>query len=235
MSYTEIRGNLFSSEAEAFVNTVNCVGAMGKGIALDFRRRFPQMFELYVEDCSRGRLKPGHVYYYPHDEKLILNFAIKGHWKYPSRIEWIESCLHQFVQEYRPKNIQSVAFPWMGAMNGGLPLEQIKAVTRKYLRVLTDIDVEVYEFDPNASDPLYEVLRDVVNSLSETTFAKESRLQKRTCLKIIESIRNGQINSLPNLVNSGIIGEQSIDKLYLFLSRYRKKADRQPQQLSFLE
>jgi len=233
MSYIEVRGNIFNSKAEALVNTVNCVGVMGKGIALEFRRRFPDMFKLYAEDCKNGKLKPGHVYYYRHGERLILNFAIKGHWKYPSRIEWIESCLRQFVQEYSQKNIHSVAFPWMGAANGGLPLDLIKATTRKHLKDLNDIEVEIYEFAPNVSDPLFEVLRRIADSHDATMFANVSGLQKRACQKIIESIQDGQINSLANLanlVNSGI-GEKSTDKLYLFLSQY-DQANKPPTQPS---
>ena len=131
MSYIEKKGNIFNSKAYALVNTVNCVGAMGKGIALEFKRRYPEMFEQYTKDCKTQKLKPGNVYYYSHKDRLILNFAIKDDWKFPSKIQWVESCLKQFTDEYRQKNIRSVAFPWMGAMNGRIPLSRIQEVTRR--------------------------------------------------------------------------------------------------------
>ena len=78
MPYKEIFGNLFNSKAQALVNTVNCVGAMGKGIALEFKRRFPEMFKEYSQQCSKKEICPGRVYYFSHKDKLILNFAIKN-------------------------------------------------------------------------------------------------------------------------------------------------------------
>lgn len=79
---------------------------------------------------------------------IILNFAIKDDWKDPSKIEWVEETLQKFVDNYKKLGIRSVDFPWMGAMNGGIPLETIKSLTRKYLSALNDLDVEVYDFDP---------------------------------------------------------------------------------------
>ena len=219
MAYQEIVGNLFNSKAKALVNTVNCVGAMGKGIALEFRRRYPEMYLVYQQDCKEGKLKPGRIYSYPLPEVLILNFAIKDDWKYPSKIEWIESCLHQFVSGYRQRGIQSVAFPWMGAMNGGIPLEKIQAITRKYLRNLTDIHVEVYSFDPDADDPLFEVLKKVAAVSDQLAYQESSGIQRKTFETIINSVKQGRVKSLARLVDSRIVGDTSIDKLYLFLKK----------------
>jgi len=98
MSYQELSGNIFNSKTDALVNTVNCVGVMGKGIALEFRRRYPKMFKEYQRFCKRGELKPGQILPYRKETPWILNFAIKNHWRNPSKIEWIEICLEKFVK-----------------------------------------------------------------------------------------------------------------------------------------
>ncbi len=219
MAYREIKGNIFSSNAQAIVNTVNCVGVMGKGIALEFRRRYPEMYKIYQQDCKEGKLQPGRIYFYSLPEVLILNFAIKNDWKYPSRVEWIESCLRQFVAEYRQRDIRSVAFPWMGAMNGGIPLEKIQEVTRKHLENLTDIEIEVYSFDPDANDPLFDVLKKISMLPNPFIYQKESGLQRKAYEAVINSVKQGRIKSLARLVESRIVGDISIDKLYEFLKR----------------
>ena len=140
MAYKEITGNIFNTKAMAVVNTVNCVGAMGKGIALDFKLRFPEMFKEYQRICFRHLLKPGQILPYKKSNPIILNFAIKDDWKDPSKVEWIEETLQKFANNYKKLGITSIAFPWMGAMNGGIPIDKIKSLTRKYLSDLTDID-----------------------------------------------------------------------------------------------
>jgi O-acetyl-ADP-ribose deacetylase (regulator of RNase III) len=219
MSYKEVRGNIFNSKVSALVNTVNCVGVMGKGIALEFRLRYPKMFKEYQQVCERGELKPGQIFPYPERETWILNFAIKNDWKQPSKIEWIENCLKEFPKIYQDIGIKSVAFPWMGAMNGGIPVEKIKEITRKYLSNLTDIDIEVYDFDPDASDPLFEKLNDIakMQSLDVEKLSKRSEIQHSYMEKIIKTIKEKNIKSLPRFVETGVIGKTNIEKLYSFL------------------
>ena len=158
MAYKEISGNIFNTKAMAVVNTVNCVGVMGKGIALDFKLRYPEMFKEYQKIFFKHLLKPGQILPYMKSSPIILNFAIKDDWKDPSKIEWVEETLQKFVDNYKKLGISSVAFPWMGAMNGGIPLETIKSLTRKYLSTLNDLDIEVYDFDPNVPCDLYNAL-----------------------------------------------------------------------------
>lgn len=146
LSYREIHGDLFSSGAEALVNTVNCVGVMGKGIALEFKRRFPDLFKAYRSACSRGELSAGKVWIYrTKDNRIIFNCAVKDDWRNPSKIEWVESCLNELVELCRANNVKSLALPWMGAMNGWIPVEQIKTSTRRILSGITDIDISVFE------------------------------------------------------------------------------------------
>ena len=220
MPYKEVRGNIFISKAQALVNTVNCVGVMGKGIALEFKRRYPKMFEEYQCICERGELRPGQILPYRDGDAWILNFAIKKDWKQPSKVEWIDSCLKEFVSSYRDMGIKSIAFPWMGAMNGGIPIEIIKKTMRNYLSNLKDIDIEVYDFDPEASDPLFEKLNDIakIQPLNIKELSKKSEIQLRYMEKIIKALQEGNIKSLPRLIESGVIGKTNTEKLYTFLT-----------------
>ena len=201
MSYVEIKGNLFNSKAMAIVNTVNCVGAMGKGIALDFKLRYPEMFKEYQRICFQHLLKPGQILPYKKSNPIILNFAIKDDWKDPSKVEWIEETLQKFVNNYKSLSITSVAFPWMGAMNGGLPLETIKSLTRKYLQNLEDIDIEVYDFDPDVPCALYNSLEYIVSNQAFTLqeLEKMSQIKVRYWEKIFNAVNDDKTKSINNL------------------------------------
>lgn len=218
MSYREINGNLFASRADALVNTVNCIGHMGKGIALEFRRRFPQMFKEYQAYCDRKLLRPGQILPYRKGYPWILNFAVKDDWKYPSRIEWIEQCLAKFREWYPSQRLKSVAFPWMGAENGRIPLGKIQSVTRKYLAHLTDIRVEVYTFDPAAPDPLFDRLSKIPFILSVDEFAEKSNLQPRFAKAVYQLLQSGSAHGLRDITESEVLGKVSLDRLYSFLN-----------------
>lgn len=227
MAYKEVRGNIFNSEAMAVVNTVNCVGAMGKGIALDFKLRFPEMFKEYQKICFKQILKPGQILPYRKSKPIILNFAIKDDWKNPSKVEWIEETLQKFVLNYKTMGITSIAFPWMGAMNGGIPLETIKELTRKYLSNLPDIDIEVYDFDPDVPCHLYKALQKIVfnNEFSIESLASMSDIKTRYWIKIIDAVRDENTKSINNLCHyivdgKRIIGKTNIERLFEFLTEY---------------
>lgn len=227
MAYIEKKGNIFNSKAMAIVNTVNCVGAMGKGIALDFKLRYPEMFKEYQRICFQHLLKPGQILPYKKSNPIILNFAIKDDWKDPSKVEWIEETLQKFVNNYKSLNITSVAFPWMGAMNGGLPLETIKSLTRKYLQNLEDIDIEVYDFDPDVPCALYHSLEYIVSNqtFSPQELEKMSQIKVRYWEKIFNAVNDDKTKSINNLCNyilngKRIIGKTNIERLFVFLTKY---------------
>ena len=227
MAYIEKKGNLFNSNAMAIVNTVNCVGAMGKGIALDFKLRYPEMFKEYQKICFKHILKPGQILPYTKSTPIILNFAIKDDWKDPSRVEWIEQTLQKFVDNYHSMGITYVAFPWMGAMNGGLPFETIQSLTRKYLSTLDDIDIEVYDFDPDVPCALYNTLVNIVNENKFTPSELEevSNIKARYWVKIIDAVKDTHTKSINNLCHyivngKRIIGKTNIERLFVFLTKY---------------
>ena len=103
MPTTYVRGNIFESPAETLVNTVNTVGVMGKGIAYEFKRLYPEMFREYRDLCERGSLQIGALYLYRTDHKSVLNFPTKKHWRSPSQPEYIEEGLKTFVRTYRER------------------------------------------------------------------------------------------------------------------------------------
>jgi len=144
-SYREVHGDIFTSNAEAIVNTVNCVGAMGKGIALEFKKRYPDLYAAYRQACTRKEIQPGHVWVYQAKDRIIFNAAVKDDWQDASRIGWVESCLHEMIDKCRTMKVKSLALPWMGAMNGRIPVDQIKTATRNILSGISDLDISVYE------------------------------------------------------------------------------------------
>lgn len=134
-------GSAFNTPAKAIVNTVNCVGVMGAGIALEFKLRYPEMFNDYEKKCKEKKIKAGNVDYYQNGDIMIINFPTKIHFKYPSRIEWIEAGLKDFIQTYKQHNITSVAFPKLGTLNGGLDWMKVKPLMEYYL---SQVEADVY-------------------------------------------------------------------------------------------
>jgi O-acetyl-ADP-ribose deacetylase (regulator of RNase III) len=139
---TYFDGTVFNTPAKAIVNTVNCVGTMGKGLALEFKLRYPDMYEEYKKQCEIKEIKIGKIKLYEESENLwIMNFPTKMHWRNPSKMEYIEAGLKYFVKNYKKINIESIAFPKLGSNNGGLKWEDVKVLMEKYLN---DLDIDVY-------------------------------------------------------------------------------------------
>jgi len=140
-------GNLFESQCDIYVNTINTKGVMGKGIALEFKKRFPDMFSSYVGACQNELVKPGKLFIYFLTNntipKVIVNFATKDHWRNPSKYEWIESGLIQLKEFLQNKNY-SMAMPALGCSNGQLEWNKVKILIENYLNGLNNT-IEVYE------------------------------------------------------------------------------------------
>lgn len=143
MPILEKHGDLLQSECNILVNTVNCVGVMGKGIALDFKRKFPSMFKTYRDDCKRGIYKPGCIKEYLRpDGIIIINFATKDHWRDPSNITWIENGLTQ-LHSYLLGTTYSIAIPALGCSNGHLNWSDVKPLIYQKLDTLNN-HIELY-------------------------------------------------------------------------------------------
>jgi O-acetyl-ADP-ribose deacetylase (regulator of RNase III)/uncharacterized protein YwgA len=137
-------GDLFASQAQTLVNTVNCVGVMGKGVALEFKKRWPAMFEDYKGRCERKAVRLGEPYLYRDASGVsIVNFPTKGHWRSPARLVDVERGLDYFAAHVGEWGITSVALPPLGCGNGGLEWAEVGPLIHRKLHGLP-IDVEVY-------------------------------------------------------------------------------------------
>lgn len=142
-----IKGNLFTSNSKILVNTVNTVGVMGKGIASDFKRIYPKMFEEYKALCDAKKFDIGELFLYKTQNKWILNFPTKKHWKSPSKLEYIEKGLIGLINKANELKLNDIAMPKLGCGNGGLDWEtQVKPLVEKYLKK-SPINVSIYDFD----------------------------------------------------------------------------------------
>lgn len=142
---TFVRGDIFQSPAQVLTNAVNCVGIMGKGIALEFKNRFPKMVMDYKAKCDNREVAIGKPYLWEDDTSQILNFPTKKHWRDPSRMQDIEEGLKHFATSYERMGIQSIAMPALGCGLGGLDWADVKVLIIKYLGDIPDLDVYVYE------------------------------------------------------------------------------------------
>ena len=132
---------IFNVNADCIVNTINCVGFMGKGLALEFSLRYPELEKKYIDECKKKLIHTGKVYFYEINGQKIINFPTKFHFKYPSEMKWIKEGLEYFISNYKKWDIKSIAFPLLGASNGGLDAKEVEKVMEYYL---SKIDIDVF-------------------------------------------------------------------------------------------
>ena len=143
-------GDIFGEDVEALVNSINCVGVMGRGIALQFKNMFPENFKAYVEACKRDEVRPGRMFVYESGKmtnpRYIINFPTKRHWRGKSRLEDIEAGLDALVREIRERNIRSIAIPPLGTNLGGLDWQDVRTRIENAMEGLDHLAVVL--FDP---------------------------------------------------------------------------------------
>lgn len=146
-------GNILRNEAEALVNTVNCVGFMGKGIALQFKKAYPDNYNAYKKACDASEMKPGHMFVFETgsmiNPKYIINFPTKRHWKGNSRLGDIQDGLKALIEEVKKLGIQSIAVPPLGCGLGGLHWHVVRPmIERAFAEIPT---VKVFLFEPHGA------------------------------------------------------------------------------------
>jgi O-acetyl-ADP-ribose deacetylase (regulator of RNase III) len=194
-------GNLLDSEAEALVNTVNTVGVMGKGIALQFKNMFPNNFKLYSIACKNQDLKIGTLLVNKEEtlltgNKIIINFPTKTDWRLPSEYEYIELGLKKLINVIKDNNIKSIAIPPLGSGNGGLDWHKVKPILEAYLK---NLDCDVYIYEPS-------------NSIQEAMKKERVKLTPARAMllsMLYELVRNGEF-----------VSEFSSEKIAYFLQRF---------------
>lgn len=195
-------GNLFAAEVEALVNTVNCVGVMGRGVALQFKKAFPDNFKAYAGACKRGEVEPGRMFITERldNPKYIINFPTKRHWRGKSRIDDIESGLDALACEIRERGIQSIALPPLGSGLGGLKWPDVRSRIESAL-VDVSVDVRVIVFEPDGAPDAAVMAR-----LSE---APEMNASRAALIVAVDAYLGGQ--------KSGSITLLELHKLMYFL------------------
>jgi O-acetyl-ADP-ribose deacetylase (regulator of RNase III) len=158
-------GDLLAEPAEALVNTVNCVGIMGRGVALQFRNAFPENYRAYKAACDRGEVQPGRMFIFELGQltrpRWIINFPTKRHWRGKSRMEDVEAGLAALVHEIRARGIRSIALPPLGSGLGGLDWNQVKPRIIAALGPLEDVEVTLFEPAVPPADGRGMAVRDV--------------------------------------------------------------------------
>ncbi|HEY0176472.1 MAG TPA: macro domain-containing protein [Pedobacter sp.] len=196
-----VTGNLLESPADALVNTVNTVGIMGKGIALQFKKQFPANYKSYEKACKNKALHTGELLIIEEEsllggKKTIINFPTKTDWRKPSEYSYIETGLRELVKTIVERNIKSIAIPPLGAGNGGLDWNKVKDLMQTYL---SDIDSDIYIYQPSSA--IQEVLR------KERVKLTPARAMLLSVL--FELVRNGEF-----------VSEFASEKIAYFLQRF---------------
>jgi len=167
---TYVTINLFDSPAQTLVNTVNTVGVMGKGIAADFKKLYPEMYKRYRRLCQEEKLDVGMLYIYRTPNRIVVNFPTKKHWRQRSRVEYIEAGLEKFVTHYGDYGISSVSFPQLGCGHGELDWEkQVQPVMERHL---SGLPIPVYIH-------LYPKPPDFVPERLDDDYARQVRLERQ--------------------------------------------------------
>ncbi|MEV5032118.1 macro domain-containing protein [Sphingobium sp. LMC3-1-1.1] len=162
MSLTFKSGDMFAEPVQALVNTVNCVGVMGKGVALEFKQRWPENFKVYKQACDSKRLKPGtilifdtHQLFATDGPRYLVNFPTKKHWRAKSELSYIEDGLEALVDEIRKFGITSIALPPLGCGNGGLDWADVRPLIVEKMGELEDVETIIFAPKEEADLPEY--------------------------------------------------------------------------------
>jgi O-acetyl-ADP-ribose deacetylase (regulator of RNase III) len=167
------RGSIFDSSCDYLTNTINTVGAMGAGLALEFRLRVPEMYQLYKEKCTNGKIKIGEYWVYDRPNrtgKIILNFPVKKGFNHPSKWEYIIEGLRYFVQNYRKDNITSIAMPTLGSRLGKLDDEGVLIMMQEDLQNLP-ITIEIYR--KYEQDRLTKCVKRLISEMTVSEISRE--------------------------------------------------------------
>lgn len=160
-------GDILKAPAEALINTVNCVGVMGRGIALQFKKKFPTNFEAYQKACQREEVQTGKMFVHHlgiFQPQWIINFPTKQHWKGKSKIEYIESGLVDLIKVVQEHNIKSIAIPPLGCGLGGLSWDTVRPMIVEAFKSLPE--VKVLLFEPSGAPPVQEIVKGTVPKLT---------------------------------------------------------------------
>ena len=211
-------GNLFTSNAQTLVNTVNTVGVMGAGIALEHRLRMPAMYEKYQALCQAGEFKTGQLWLYKKEQPWVLNFPTKKHWKYPAKEQYLIAGLEKFVATYERCGITSIAFPLLGADKGGIDPDRSLSIMQRYLAPL-EISIEIYHYDATAQDDLYESTKAWLCAHSLEQVVAVSQIKPHYLRKLYACLQDGSYTQLNQLGKVKGIGIKTLERVFALAQR----------------
>lgn len=205
-------GDIFESNCQALINTVNCEGKMGKGLAYQFKKKFPEMEKEYIKKCENGELQPGKLHIYQDKEYLIINFPTKNKWREKSKLKYIQDGLRVLAQEIRNRNIPSIAIPPLGAGNGGLNWDDVKKEITTHLYGLGNVKIYVYE--PSQKIEQNQNVPKIMNEMLILAFiAKNLKNKKKSQLKSVIDILK--------ILSKNTINLGNIESQYENLKKYK--------------
>ena len=172
-----VTGDLFQSDAKALVNTVNCEGYMGKGIAYQFKQRYPRNFEEYRTACKSGWLRPGRLLYTQEGGKLIVNFPTKDKWRKESKMAYIDDGLSELVRLMWELGIESIAIPPLGAGNGGLVWAEVRDLMERRLQSVVPY-ARIFIYEPSRASRSKPVQEPRLSASALVLMEVERRLKK---------------------------------------------------------
>lgn len=211
-----ISGNIFTTKCQTIVNTVNCVGVMGAGIALECRLRYPAMYQQYAGLCKDGKIDIGTLWIYKASDRWILNFPTKQHWKYPTKEEYLHAGLRKFIGTFEARGVESIAFPVLGAQNGGLEAARSIEIMESYLRDCP-IRVEIYQYDPTAKDDLFDKFKERMLTLGLEDLKSATGLRSDYIERIRDVLQNPAMRQLNQLAKANGIGDKTLEKAFAFV------------------
>ncbi|MBV9616799.1 MAG: macro domain-containing protein [Ktedonobacteraceae bacterium] len=232
-----IQGDIFDAPTQVIVNTVNCQGVMGKGLALAFKQRYPEMFPIYQQECKTGKLRIGRPSLYQKSTPWILNFPTKGSWKANSKIEYLEKGLEYFLENYKKAGITSIAFPKLGAQNGKLSWDEVGPLMAKYLSKL-DIDIYIYiaesdkeyQYDELSESRLEETILKHFNelALSQEQLQQEVPLNQKDAKKVFSLREVAEFTTLSDIYAIEGLAKASLKHLKDYFNHQRHPAKELP-------
>jgi len=213
MVFSIKRASIFDSDHECLVNTVNTMGAMGRGLALDFRFRVPEMYEEYKQLCHSKQIRIGKYWIYDRSNRLgkrILNFPTKVHYANPSKLSYVIEGLQYFKENYKEDKIDSIAFPLLGARNGRLLFGDVYGVMRKHL---SDLPIDITVFLGNDKPDRFTVdVVDIINKSSDDFLISSLDFNENQIEKLRSSIN--KVISLADLLETAIFDYEQVQKIY---------------------
>lgn len=207
-----VPGNIFDSHCDFLVNTINTVGAMGAGLALEFRLRVPRMYIEYMKKCEMKEIKIGKYWIYNDMDRIckkILNFPTKKNFIHPSKQEYIESGLIYFINNFKKDNINSIAFPLLGTRQGKLDRNDILLIMKKHL---FDLPIEIEICLNENPDKFTIAVKNLIQHMNINEISEEFNISEKMAKKMKLGILN--VKYLSDIITSKMVNIQLAEKLY---------------------